>query len=185
MQPTSPTTTSPDALERAFAAHAPDALDEAYRRYAGVLVAVARQVHDAQDARDCVHEALLHVWNTPGAYRVERGALRSFLIVCVRNHALTQRREAARHHAIELRAMRAEPESITFEPRDHVEAARVRAALRALPAEQRTVIELAYFANKTQTEIAAQLAAPLGTIKSRAALALRKLALALHAPSNE
>lgn len=174
-----------DALARAFAARAPGALDEAYRRYAPVLLAVARHAHDAQDARDCVHDALLHVWSAPGSYRVERGSLRAFLVVCVRNHALTQRRATARHHAIELRAARREPETCAFEPRDHLEAERVRAALRALPAEQRAVVELAYFENKTQTQIAAQLATPLGTIKSRAALALRKLALALDTPTDE
>lgn len=184
MRSTSAITTSPDGtvtdddLARAFEARAPGAFEEAYRRYADVLLAVARHV-EAQDARDCVHDALLRVWSTPGTYRVARGALRAFLIVCVRNHALTQRREDARHRAIELRAVRGAPETYAFEPADHLEAARIRAALRALPAEQRTVVELAYFENKTQTQIAAQLATPLGTVKSRAVLALRKLALAL------
>lgn len=174
-----------DELARAFAGRAPGALEEAYRRYADVLVAVARHADAAQDARDCVHDALLRVWSTPHSYRIGRGALRAFLVVCVRNHALTRRRAASRHHAIELRAARREPETCAFEPRDHLEAARVHAALRALPAEQRAVVELAYFGNKTQTEIAAQLATPLGTVKTRAALALRKLALALDTPTHE
>jgi RNA polymerase sigma-70 factor (ECF subfamily) len=67
---------------------------------------------------------------------------------------------------------------------DTVERDRVRRALLALPETQRIPLELAYYEEKTHTEIAAQLHEPLGTIKSRIKLGLRKVgsALASNAP---
>jgi RNA polymerase sigma-70 factor (ECF subfamily) len=163
-------------LDAAFAAHVDGALEEAYRRYAAVLQAAARHVlGTADDARDCVHDALVRVWSRAGAYREERGALRSFLIVCVRNEAISRKRSAVRHVASEHRAAAAPPFGI-----DVAERLAVRSALAALPREQRDVIELAYWGDCTQTEIASRLGIPLGTIKSRAALGLRKLARTLH-----
>lgn len=161
-------------LDAAFAAHADGALEEAYRRHAPALQAAARHVlGSSADARDCVHDALLRVWAKP-VYRVERGALRAFLIVCVRNEALSRKRRDVRHVALERRAAEPPPFGIGA-----AERLAVRAALGGLPREQRDVIELAYWGDFTQPEIAARLGAPLGTIKSRAALGLRKLARTL------
>jgi RNA polymerase sigma factor (sigma-70 family) len=164
-------------LGAAFAAHAGGALEEAYRRYGAVLQAAARHVlGNAADARDCVHDALVRVWAAPSAYRLERGALRTFLIVCVRNEAISRKRRAVRHVATEARAAAAAQPAFGV---DVAERVAVRAALARLPREQRDVLELAYWGDYSQTEIAARLGIPLGTIKSRAALGLRKLARTL------
>jgi RNA polymerase sigma-70 factor (ECF subfamily) len=164
-------------LDAAFAAHADGALEEAYRRHAPALQAAARHVlGSAGDARDCVHDALVRVWARADAYRPERGALRSFLIVCVRNEAISRKRSDVRHVASERRAAPATPAFGI----DVAERVAVRSALASLPAEQRDVIELAYWGDYTQAEIAARLGIPLGTIKSRAALGLRKLARTLN-----
>jgi RNA polymerase sigma-70 factor (ECF subfamily) len=163
-------------LDAAFAAQADGALEEAYRRYAANLQAAARHVlGNVADANDCVHDALVRVWSKPDAYRIERGALRTFLIVCVRNEAISRKRSAVRHVATEQRAVVATP---TFGV-DVAERVAVRSALSVLPREQRDVIELAYWGDYSQSEIAARLGIPLGTIKSRAALGLRKLARTL------
>ena len=157
-------------------------LDEIYRQYADVCFSVALHVlRSPDDAQDCVHDVFVRVWQNESAYRPERGSLRSFLIACVRNEALTRRRADARHRAIEAREASFEP-SAEFEVVDHVEAARVRRALDALPAEQRRALELAYFGGLTHREIATALGEPLGTIKSRLALALRKLGRELGEP---
>jgi len=164
-------------LEAAFATHADGALEEAYRRYSDVLQAAARHViGSAGDARDCVHDALIRVWSKEGAYRPERGALRAFLVVCVRNEAISRQRSDVRHVATERRAAPVAAASFGV---DVAERVAVRSALATLPREQRDVIELAYWGDFTQVEIAARLGIPLGTIKSRAALGLRKLARTL------
>lgn len=165
-------------LDAAFAGHADGALEEAYRRHGPALQAAARHVlGTAGDARDCVHDALIRVWSKDGAYRPERGSLRAFLIVCVRNEAISRKRSAVRHVASEQRAVVATPAFGI----DVAERVAIRAALAALPREQRDVIELAYWGDCTQSEIASRLGIPLGTIKSRVALGLRKLARTLNA----
>jgi RNA polymerase sigma-70 factor (ECF subfamily) len=169
--------TSDGELAQAFTARAAGALEEAYRRYGPVLRAAARHVLGTDDdARDIIHEALIRVWSRTESYRPERGALRAFLVVCVRNEALSRRRSATRQNALEHR-IAVEP----VERIDHTERIAIRSALAVLPREQREVIELAYWGEYTQTEIAAKLSVPLGTIKSRASLGLRKLARALGA----
>jgi RNA polymerase sigma-70 factor (ECF subfamily) len=70
-----------------------------------------------------------------------------------------------------------------FDAGDPIERDRVRNALLALPHDQRTAIALAFYGGKTHTEIAAELHEPLGTIKSRIKLGLRKLAAALEPPT--
>ncbi|MGH7708510.1 MAG: RNA polymerase sigma factor [Vulcanimicrobiaceae bacterium] len=154
-------------------------MDEAYRAYGTALFSTARYVlGNDDDAADCVHDALLRVWLRPTTYRLERGPLRAYLIVCVRNEAISRRRTAARHARIEEGLARTQAESYEFEIGDHVEAARLRAGLAALPDEQRTALELAYFNQLSHTQIADRLGVPLGTIKSRLSLALRKLQIA-------
>jgi RNA polymerase sigma-70 factor (ECF subfamily) len=74
----------------------------------------------------------------------------------------------------------AEPEQHDELPsNDPIERDRLRAAMSRLPDEQRAPLQLAYFEGKTHTEIAHELKIPLGTIKSRIAIGLRKLAAAL------
>lgn len=165
-----------EALAANFAARRPAALGAAYERYAIQLCSVARAVlHDPADAEDCVHDALLRVWRTPDSYRPERGSLHAFLIGCVRNEAMSRLRSAGRRIEREKKAFRLEPVGDIAAPVDHVEAARVRAALARLPEEQRAALESAFFANLSQREIAEKFGVPLGTVKSRVALGMRKL----------
>ena len=76
----------------------------------------------------------------------------------------------------ELRAVQPEYErAAEAEVVDRVGDERLRAVLAELPPEQRTAIERAYFANQTHVQIAEVLGVPLGTVKSRLSLGLRKL----------
>lgn len=176
--------TSDDELARAFVARRPAALAEAYRRHVDILYAVAHAVlGPTQDAQDCVHDTVLRLWLAPESYRLERGKLRSFLIVCVRNDAHSRRRSTQRKAEIDRRLLAERlGAQAPFAEADVGLRAQLRAALAALPAEQRAVIELAYAGDHTQTEIARRLGIPLGTVKGRVALGLRKLTTAL-APS--
>jgi RNA polymerase sigma-70 factor (ECF subfamily) len=97
---------------------------------------------------------------------------------------MVRREEAHRRRAD---AAGAEPEPVTEDPGDTVvdemglfqERAAVRAALETLPPEQRQVIESMYFGGESQSQIAERLALPLGTVKSRTLLGMRRLRAAL------
>jgi RNA polymerase sigma-70 factor (ECF subfamily) len=164
-------------LAAAFVARRHDALHRAYRAYGRLLYSVARHVLGGDaDAQDCVHDALLRVWQRPETFRPERGTLRAFLTVCVRNEAIGRKRSAARHFTIEQRLTQSEGSMhYEFEIEDQAELAQLRGALGTLPAEQRRALELAYWQHLSHGQISEALGVPLGTIKSRLALGLRKL----------
>jgi RNA polymerase sigma factor (sigma-70 family) len=164
-----------------FIARREGGLEQVYRLYGKTLFSTARSVlGNIDDAQDCVHDALLRIWQRPSVFRPERGALRAYLIVAVRNEAITRKRSATRHLALEERSAMAERQEYETDVHDHVELARVRQAVEALPVEQRTALRLAYYGHLSQREIAAATGVPLGTIKSRLVLALRKLQAAVR-----
>src|SRR5579884_1302164 len=149
-------------LAQAFARRETWAFDEAYRRYGSLLFSVALNVlHNAEEAEDCVHDVLVRVWKNPQAFAVNRGSVRAFLVVCVRNDAISRQRTAARRARLAERAA-AETEG-TDELRidDFIEQRRVRDAIAQLPDEQRRPLLLAFFGGKTHVEIAKELNQPL------------------------
>ena len=169
-----------DQMVGDFVAGKSSGLESVYAAYGRLLYSAARNVlGNDDDAQDCVHDALVRIWQRSGSYRSERGSLRSYLLVSVRNEALTRKRNAARHLDIEERAVREEQSAYELEVNDPIERARLRRALAALPAEQRVALELAYFGHLTHVQVAERLGVPLGTTKSRIALALRKLNAAM------
>lgn len=171
-----------EALAVAFAAKERWAFDEAYARFGKLLYSTAYHVlGNAEDAQDCVHDALTRVWRSPDSYMRSRGAVRSFLTVCVRNEAISRLRSKVRRRKLEERVAAEPQEHDELGAVDVIEHDRLHAALHALPPEQRRPLELAYFDHKTHVEIAGELSEPLGTIKSRIALGLRKLGAALGA----
>jgi RNA polymerase sigma-70 factor (ECF subfamily) len=171
-----------DAFAAAFAAKERWAFDEAYTRFGKLLYSTAYHVLGTpEDAQDCVHDALTRVWRSPDSYSRSRGALRSFLTVCVRNEAITRLRSKVRRRKLEERVAAEPQEYDELGAVDVIERDRLRVALRSLPPEQRRPLELAYFEYKTHVEIAQELNEPLGTIKSRIALGLRKLGATLGA----
>ncbi len=175
-----PSLAGDEALADAFAAKQRWAFDEAYRRYGALLyTAAVRVLHDSEDAKDCVHDALTRVWKSPDAYTRSRGAVRSFLAVCVRNEAITRLRAKTRRARLAERVAAEPVEHDELRVVDTVENDRLHRALGDLPPEQRRPIELAYYEQKTHTEIARELNQPLGTIKSRISLGLRKLGVSL------
>jgi RNA polymerase sigma-70 factor (ECF subfamily) len=169
-----------DRMVADFLAQKSSGLESVYRAYGKPLYSVARHVlANDEDAQDCVHDAMLRVWQRSQSYCPDRGSLRSYLLGCVRNEAITRMRKAARHLPIEERAARSDLPAYELEVSDSVEQERLRRALAALPAEQRAALELAYFGHLTQVQVAERLGVPLGTIKSRLSLGLRKLNVAL------
>ena len=111
-------------------------------------------LRDRAWAEESVYDTLLRVWRSPGAYRAERGSLRAFLLVAVRNDALDQLRGETRRIAAEESAHHLEPVEGDVQLVDAFEAVRVRDAIADLDEEQRDVILRVYYKNRTAEQIA-------------------------------
>jgi len=116
------------------------------------------------------------MWRQAAAYSAERGSVRAWLLTIVHHRAIddVRRRRYCRPQALDDVALVAVPDAAR---RDHEDAdgQDIRHALRRLPADQRHVVALAYFGGYTHDEIAYRLGLPLGTVKSRLRLGLRKM----------
>jgi len=160
-----------------------------YQRHAGMAFGVAtRIVRPPLRAEDVVQDAFLTIWRNSGRYDPSRGPVRPWLLGVVRNRAIDALRRARigretlddPEDVLRSVASGALPERQVLRSED---ARAVREALANLPAEQVTVVELAYFGGLTHVEIAERLDVPLGTVKGRMRLALLKLRDALDAPA--
>ena len=177
-----------DTLMAAVAAGNAAALDQLYVRYRPVAFAAAYAiVQDRFVAEDVVHDAWLRVWGAARSFRPERGAPRPWLLTIVRNTAIDThrvRQAARRHHDALVRhatgSLPAEDFATTVAITD--DARQLRDALAALPPAQRQAVELAFLDELTHGEIAARTGVPLGTIKGRIRLGLRRLRRGLVRP---
>jgi RNA polymerase sigma factor (sigma-70 family) len=166
-----------DGLVDDFVLRKPTALERIYALWSPLFVSVARHaVRDIALAEDCVHDALVRVWRSPNRFSGNREMLKASLVASVRNESLLRLRSDARRDVREQKAARLAPVSSIDPPAvDPVETARLQRAMERLPEDQRIALTLAYYGNKTHVEVAAALGAPLGTVKSRIAMAMRKL----------
>jgi RNA polymerase sigma-70 factor, ECF subfamily len=154
----------------------PSAFDELYRRYARPIFALAlRRLGDRGRAEDAVQEAFASVWRSAGTYRAERGAGAHWLYAVARN-AIVDRGRARGENPMEA----ADEVSAEPGPPERAEsewaAWRVHRALAELPEREQAVLELAYWSDLSQSEIANRLGIPLGTVKTRTRSALSRLA---------
>jgi RNA polymerase sigma-70 factor, ECF subfamily len=164
------------------------AFRELFARYAAIANALAfRLVRQAQVAEEIVQEAFLAVWRNPERYDRTRGSVRSWLLGTVHHRAVDAvRREQAQRRRAE-RATAVAP-AVEEDPVDDVVAAidlprdrrLVRRALSELPDEQRDVIRRMYFEGLSQSQIAERTGLPLGTVKSRTLLGMRRLRASLE-----
>jgi RNA polymerase sigma-70 factor, ECF subfamily len=157
------------------------ALGALYDRWADAVHAlVERIVRDEAEAEEVVEAVFWQAWQQAGRYTSDRGAPGAWLLAMARSRSLDRLRALRRR-----RDEQPADDSIfnnqpaVGDPLSDLDAneraGRVVAALHVLPVEQREVLELAYFEGLSQTEIAERLALPLGTVKTRARLALRKM----------
>jgi RNA polymerase sigma-70 factor, ECF subfamily len=157
------------------------AFEVIYERHSGAAFSLAyRMMGTRSGAEDVTQDAFLSMWRSGARYDRGRGSVRTWVLGIVHHRAIDALRRATVHDR-----RRAGDEGIEerFEARERtdVEAARreeagtVRGALSSLPADQSQVIELAYFGGFTHTEIADILDAPVGTIKGRMRLGLKKM----------
>lgn len=153
-----------------------------YARHVGLAHALAyRLVRQAHLAEEIVQEAFLAVWRSPERYDGSKGSVRSWLMGAVHNRAVDaiRREQAQRRRADQAAAVRVvmdDPTDDLAASIDHPgEQQIVRKALAELPQEQRDVIAGMYFDGLTQTQIAERTGIPLGTVKSRTLLGMRRL----------
>jgi RNA polymerase sigma-70 factor (ECF subfamily) len=162
-----------------------EALRMLYERYAGLIYTLAlRIVGDRHLAEEVLQNAFLNCWNRARQFDVERGQVRAWLFGIARNNAIDLLR--SRSHQDRLRSATVLPGPGELgEPQrgDDSETVALRltvqAALADLPAEQRQLIEMAYFGGLTQSEIAQTSGVPLGTVKTRMRAGMQRLRQAL------
>ena len=158
------------------------AFEAIYDRQHRHAYGLARRIMGPADgAEEATQEAFISLWRGAANFDPERASLRTWLLTLVRNRsidALRRRRARPAHdqgvsqdvvEKIEA-PERTEEQVLATQENDQA-----RRYLAELPPEQREVIGLAYFAGYTQTEIAAKVGIPLGTVKGRARLGLHKL----------
>jgi RNA polymerase sigma-70 factor, ECF subfamily len=169
-----------DLVERTSAGdHA--AFSELYRRYSPAAFGLAHRILGEQLlAEEVLQEVFLSVWRRAGAFDPARGSVRSWLFAQIHHRSVdvVRREEAERRRSttnIEPDAHDSGVDEVVEEGwlrsrRDHV-----RKALSGLTAEQRQMIELAYYQGLTQSQVATATGVPLGTVKSRTLSAMRRL----------
>jgi RNA polymerase sigma-70 factor (ECF subfamily) len=170
----------PSALLQQIAGGDSEAFSRFYERYAALVFTFAiRLLGSRSDAEDLLQEVLLQVWRQAQSYRPERGSPEAWLITMTRSRAIDKLRSTRRRDLSPVspeESVRLEG-GVQVEPPSQASEAKLTLAgvLIKLPEAQRTVLELAYFDGLTQTEIAARLREPLGTVKTRMRTGLERL----------
>ena len=174
-------------LLAAIAAGKTEAMAELYDRYAGMLLGLANKIMgNSADAEEVLQEAFLQVWRQAGRYDTARSSVSTWLVLITRSRAIdrlrsrkvvdktvsaVQQEKKAQQHTSPQGA-----QNVLM----HERRKRLTSEFAKLPEEQRQVLEMAFYGGMTQSEIAAATETPLGTVKTRTLLAMRKLRAALQ-----
>ncbi|MDQ6776155.1 MAG: sigma-70 family RNA polymerase sigma factor [Actinomycetota bacterium] len=163
-----------------------DAFDLIYERHADAAFSLAYRISGSRAAAEEVaQDAFLALWRNGARYEQSRGSVRNWVLGIVHNRAIDALRRAVRHESRRagdegLAERLMAPDRTDEEVARREEASAIRTLLEDLPGDQRRVIELAYFAGFTHTEIAEMLEIPVGTVKGRMRLGLDKLRLRME-----
>jgi RNA polymerase sigma-70 factor (ECF subfamily) len=160
-------------LLRAVADGSDPAFEELRHRYRGAVERICRSIMRGA-AEDCAQEAFVRIWQKARLFDPRRGSAAAWLLTLTRNVAYNLRSKK-------------EPEPLELVPDDaqaddpalSVDGFWLDAGLARLQPHERQVIELAYFADLSQTQIADRLGVPLGTVKSWTRRGLNHLATLL------
>ncbi len=170
-----------------IADHNRDALAALYDRYGRRVFGLAvRMLNDAVKSEEVTQDVFLRVWRRATSYTPTKGKFTTWLFRIAHNRTIDELRKMRRDKSrfADDIADHYDLESPSISPSDaavaNSEYEQVRLALNVLPDPQREVVELSYFKGFTQSEIAAQTGQPLGTVKTRMRLALKKLRKALQ-----
>ncbi len=187
--PASPPQLEPDAptdldLMQAIQAEDPEALSQLYDRYNGILKAlILRVVHNEAEAEDLLQEIFMEIWNQAKNFSAQKGKPLGWMVTLARRRAIDGLRKKQAYARAEER-LQAETEQqpeawVHNSTEEEINFADTRVIVRnvidSLPPAQQQAIELAFFRGMSQREIAANTNTPLGTVKTRLELGLKKI----------
>ncbi|HET9525277.1 MAG TPA: sigma-70 family RNA polymerase sigma factor [Pyrinomonadaceae bacterium] len=166
-------------LLKAIAAHDEAALARLYDRYRVILFGLLMRIlNNREEAEDVLQEVFLRVWQRAADFDENRGRPFTWLVTLARSRGIDRLRTLAARERVAIAGTREESEAVSDAASDALRSEQrglVTKALAQLPDEQKRPLMLAYFDGLTQTEIAACLEAPLGTVKTRMRTGMMKL----------
>ena len=182
--PPPPGAPSDTELMHGIQAGDPDALSQLYDRYNGIIKAlILRVIHNEAEAEDLLQEIFMEIWNQAKNFSSERGKPLGWMVTLARRRAIDGLRKKQAYARAEERLQAeteqqpdawvlntTEEEIALGDTREHL-----RRVLESLPPPQQQAIELAFFQGMSQREIAANTNTPLGTVKTRLELGLKKI----------
>ena len=161
-----------------------DALSQLYDRYSGIMKAlILRIIHNETEADDLLQEVFMEIWNQAKNFSAEKGKPLGWMVTLTRRRAIDALRKKQAYARAEER-LQAEPERqplawVENATEKDIEAGDTRVlmakVINSLPEAQQQVIELAFFQGMSQREIAFHTNVPLGTVKTRLELGLKKI----------
>ena len=165
----------------------PVALEYLYDRHSAIVKSLGMKVvHNEAEADDLVQEIFMEIWNRAAGYDPAKGKPLGWIVTLARRRAIDRLRKCQSHCRAEDRLKEEteqQPEAWTTDPEEDFVMADVRELLqkliKTLPVAQYQAIELAFYKGMSQREIAAHTGIPLGTIKTRLELGLKKLTVCL------
>jgi RNA polymerase sigma-70 factor (ECF subfamily) len=173
-----------ETLMQEITARRQQALKELYSRYARSLRAlIGSVVHEESEADDVLQESFLQIWREAHNYSPKAGKPLGWVITIARRRAIDRVRRRDSYRRAKQRFEEEIKPQVPSLRGGKTETSVTRSDLRrfldrqmqALPPVQREAVELAYFRGLSQREIAASTNTPLGTVKTRLQLGLRKL----------
>ena len=167
--------------------HDLESLDALYSRYGGPVYALAlRMLRDPGASEEVTQDTFFNVWRRANSYRSDRGSVTGWLFSIAHHRAIDELRKRSRERGrvqYGLDLANRPSESRSDDPSEcaalQFEGSCITEALTTLRPEQREVVVLAYFSGLTHSEISQRLGTPLGTVKTRMRLAMKKLREAL------
>ena len=163
-----------------------EALQRLYQLYAPSLLGLAIQIlRSREEAEEILQEVLVQAWRQADRYDPGKASVRTWLTLMTRSRAIDRRRINLTRHRTAQNAKRLGTLPTKVEPEGvrNVWLAQLRKRLRLelseIPPTQRQIVELIYFRGLTQVEVAERIQIPLGTVKTRTLLAMKKLRQAL------